>query len=257
MNAAKRIYKSKFAGTYEDRIVAFVDILGMKHLVASGKVPVILKAMQIIEQRLKLIDGVPKSPLQVSQFSDSIILSAPNDGNGMVHTVHFASLLASELFLQGVWCRGAITSGKMHHRGNAAFGPALIDAVEMERSLAVYPRVLVTDTVAEHFVEAKNAGKSRWLHAGMAAFFRRDFDHLLHLDIFSHKMFVPARTGTITDAIKGVRRFVVGGIDASERLDVMKIQAKLFWIGTYLDYVEEVHGAWHFKVGKTKATIDQ
>jgi hypothetical protein len=190
-----------------------------------------------------------------SQFSDSVILSRRNDDDGLIYTVHFVSLLASELFLNGVWCRGAIASGKMHHNGDVAFGPALIDAIEMERQLAVYPRILVTDTVADKFVEINNADLPKWRRVDQGVFFRRDFDHMLHLDIFSYRMFVPEKTGTIKDAVKVVHQHVLKGIDATQTLSNMKIQTKLFWIGAYLDHVDEAHGAFHFTISKNRAAL--
>jgi hypothetical protein len=248
-------HRSKTADAYEDRVVAFIDILGFKELVSKGKVSTILKAMEVIRKRVKLIENVTHSPLKTSQFSDSLILSALNDDDGVVHIIHFVSLLASELFLNGIWCRGAIASGALHHDGSVVFGQAFIDAIELERQLAVYPRILVTETVAERFVETKNTGLPKWRRAGSDAYFRRDFDHLLHLDIFSYKMFIPPKTGTIKDAVKGIHRYLIDGIDVTETPSHMKIQAKLFWISTYLSYVEEVHGAWHFTIVKEKAAL--
>lgn len=234
--------------TYENRIVAFVDILGFKDLVVNRKVSIILKAMMIIRKRLNLIDGVAQSPINKSQFSDSIILSCPNDHNGTIHLLHFTSLLASEFFLNGVLCRGAIASGEMLHNGDVAFGPALIVAIEMERQLAIYPRILVTEDVADGFVDAKNAVRSPRRQLGAGAYFRRDFDHLLHLDIFSPTMFVPPETGTIKEAVQPVHRQVLNRIDAEQSIESMKIRAKLFWLSTYLEYVDEFHGNTHFNI---------
>ena len=240
---------------YQHRVVAFVDILGFKSLVAKGKVSTILKAMEIIRERVRLIPDNIDSPLQTSQFSDSLILSAPNDGNGVIHLVHFVSLLTSELFLHGIWCRGAITSGKMHHEGSVAFGPALIDAIEMECRLAVYPRILVTYAVADRFVEAKNNDLPKHRMSSTGCFFRRDIDHLLHLNIFSPFMFIPQKTGTIEKAINGVNRHVIKGIDATETPANMNIQAKLFWIVAYIKEVKETFGAYHFTIPKQGKAI--
>ena len=246
---------SKTTDAYEDRVVVFIDILGFRNLVANAEVSIISQAMAIIKKRIRRIEDIRDSPLVISQFSDSVIVSTPNDDNGLVHTVHWVSLLASELFLKGIWCRGAVTSGNMYHNGNVAYGPALIDALEMECQLAVYPRILVTETIADKFVEIKNADRPKWQRDGQASFFRRDFDHLLHLDIFSYAMFVPAKTGTIKDAVQGVHQHIMNRIDVTETPDVMKIQAKLFWIRTYLDYVVELHGAWRFIISKNKASL--
>jgi hypothetical protein len=129
-----------------------------------------------------------------------------------------------------------------------AFGPALINAIELENSLAIYPRVLVTDDVADAFVAAKNAGISQHRQLSEGAYFRRDFDHVLHIDIFSPKMFVPPQAGTITEAIRPVHQHVMEGIKYPQSPNEMKIQAKLFWISSYLSYVDEFHGNIYFKV---------
>ena len=235
---------------YQDRAVAFIDILGFKNLVAQEKVSTILKAMEIIRSKVDLVSGTKGSPIETSQFSDSLILSAPNDGNGIIHLVHFAALLTSELFLHGIWCRGAITSGKMRHKGSVAFGPALIDAIEMEGRLAIYPRILITYSVSDRFIEAKNKILPKFRRVSPGEFFRQDIDHLLHLNIFSPKMFIPKKSGSIKDALKGVHKHILKGIDSTESPSIMNIQAKLFWVVSYLQEVEEAHGSYHFTIPK-------
>ena len=75
---------SKTVDTYQDRIVAFIDILGFRNLVANGEVATIYNAMEIIKKKIKFFKRVRDSPLATSQFSDSVILSAPNDDKGLV-----------------------------------------------------------------------------------------------------------------------------------------------------------------------------
>lgn len=204
--------------------------------------------MEIIRERVELISETKDSPLETSQFSDSLILSAPNNNHGVIHLIHFTSLLVSELFLHGIWCRGAITSGKMLHEGSVAFGPALIDAIEMEARLAFYPRILVTYTVADNFVAAKNDGLPKHRISSTGEFFRQDIDNMLHLHIFSPFMFLPKKTGTVEKAVNNVHRHVLKGIDATETPANMNIQAKLFWIGAYIEEVKETFGAYHVTI---------
>ena len=239
--------------SYEDRVVAFLDILGFKNLISNGSVSIILKAMGIVARRLALIEDVSNSAIRKSQFSDSIILSSQKSDDGIIHLVHFTSLLVSELFLNGIWCRGALATGSMLHDGDVAFGPALVDAIELECSLAIYPRVLVTDNVADAFVSAKNRRLARHRQLSTDAYFRRDFDHVLHLDIFSPTMFIPPQTGTITDAIGPVHKYVMDGINCTQTPSIMKIQAKLFWIASYLSYVDQFHGKTHFNIQELRA----
>jgi hypothetical protein len=103
---------------YDNKIVAFLDILGFKNLVANGNISIILNAMDIISRRLKMIENVPEVPIRRSQFSDSLILSSARTDEGVIHLVHFTSMLISELFLHGIWCRGGgLALGDMLHNG--------------------------------------------------------------------------------------------------------------------------------------------
>jgi hypothetical protein len=44
----------------------------------------------------------------------------------------------------GYTIRGAVTSGKLFHEGSIIiFGPALVRAYELERHMAVYPRIII------------------------------------------------------------------------------------------------------------------
>lgn len=238
--------------TYEDRAVAFIDILGFKNLVRDGRVSTILNAMEIIKRRIREIEGVREVKVDISQFSDCLILSAPNNKSGLPYLVHFASLVASELFLNGIWCRGGITTGQIYHKGSVAFGQALIDAYNLESQLAVYPRILITWDTADSFVELKNDGQPRHKLRSRGNFFRQDFDNNLHLDIFSPMMSLPQSTGILKETtVKTVHDHISAQIDVSEKIDVMKIQSKLFWISDYMRYVEEAHGDWHVTVSKT------
>jgi hypothetical protein len=240
--------------TYEDRAVAFIDILGFKNLVRDGRVSTILNAMEIMKRRIQEIEGVREAQVNISQFSDSLILSAPNNQDGLPYLVHFASLVASELFLNGIWCRGGITTGPMYHKGSVAFGQALIDAYDLESKLAVCPRILITWGTADRFVKFRNDGQPRHKLRSRGNFFRQDFDQNLHLDIFSPMMSLPQSTGTIKETtVKTVHGHIMEQIDASEKIDVMQSQSKLFWISNYLSYVEECHGAWHVTVPEQPA----
>lgn len=240
--------------TYEDRVVAFIDILGFKNLVREGRVSTILDAMEIIKRRIYEIEGVRKAQVDISQFSDCLILSAPNDQDGLPHLIHFVSLIASELFLNGIWCRGGITTGQMYHKGSVAFGEALIDAYNLESQLAIYSRILITWETADRYIEFRNDGQPRYKLRSRGNFFRQDFDNNLHLDIFSPMMSLPQSSGTIKETtVKTVHGHIMAQIDASEKIDIKKIQSKLFWLSSYMRYVDEFHGAWHVTVPEPPA----
>jgi hypothetical protein len=78
-----------------------------------------------------------------TQFSDSIVVSYLLDERGAVFDMLYdIYLLQLELIRRGVLVRGAITAGKLFHDSEVVFGPALVDAAELEK-LATYPRVIL------------------------------------------------------------------------------------------------------------------
>lgn len=95
--------------------------------------------------------------LVATQFSDSFVISAPADNFAAcdlllraVQIIHFQFF-----FSLGMLMRGGITVGKLvHERGGALFGPAMIEAYELESKHAVYSRVLVSKDAAT-FIDEK------------------------------------------------------------------------------------------------------
>jgi hypothetical protein len=139
---------------YDYCSVAFLDILGWKAIVERSKsepnlIRDMVEALVGPEQRMQFPSGPP--PLEsgfpvFSQFSDSIVIScsllAASDPGGEAFDDWLASLCC-DLLEKGYFVRGAIATGPMFHQGPIAFGPALVDAVELEKT-ANYPRIVVS-----------------------------------------------------------------------------------------------------------------
>jgi hypothetical protein len=150
---------------YEHRIIAYADILGWSNSCNDlSQVPCLLKAAGAIadyahkfslsvKESLKNATGV--SPVTIEQhagigfsfFSDNFAVSAP-----VAHVQIIFKILAfatHELLRWGFLIRGAVTLGYLYHdyRG-IIFGPALIEAVHMEKN-ARYPRLLCSDRLIE------------------------------------------------------------------------------------------------------------
>jgi hypothetical protein len=179
-------------------------------------------------------------------------LSAKNDEAGLPYLLYSAAALVAELFLRGIFCRGGITNGELHHRSDAIFGQALIDAYYIESRLAVFPRIVVTESIVENFVIFRNKQLSQSRQQASGSYFRHDFDNLYHLDVFSPWLFIPSRAGTIKQTVvKRVNRHIMQMIDVSEKIEVRRRMSKIFWVSKYMHYVNEEHGAWH--IGSSRA----
>lgn len=157
---------------YQDRYVAYIDILGFKNLVDASihDRPLFNTLRSILSSSIKNISNVN---IQIHQFSDSIIISAKHDNEGLNNIIKSLSSICEFLLIQYILTRGALTKGKLYSDDRSVFGPALIKAYQLECDTAVYPRILIDKSIY-------NELKTISCHQ---IYCRRDFDSRFHLDI--------------------------------------------------------------------------
>jgi hypothetical protein len=178
---------------YEDRAIAFIDILGFSALIQRDEIYKVRNGLKLIGTHVARLEALPQTPIVTSTFSDTIVLSARNDAEGLPYLVHATAALVAELLLRGILCRGAVTTGKLYHKKDMIFGHALIHAYRMEQELAVYPRIIIDFPTMDNFVHFRNQQLNHRQQTGASAYFRRDFDNQYPLDIFSPFLFVPKK----------------------------------------------------------------
>ncbi|WP_372400212.1 hypothetical protein ABMY26_31845 [Azospirillum sp. HJ39] len=155
---------------YTERLVAFVDILGWSsYCKRSAEADVVAVAdllqRQVIatemmdrnrdlysaytKEKVRATPGILPNPLhqavECSAFSDSIVLSMPASFGWRICGI---GGLCRDLLQLGFLTRGAVTVGKLHHRNGMVFGPALVRAVELEKT-AVFPRIVVDAEISK------------------------------------------------------------------------------------------------------------
>lgn len=144
----------------EDRIIAFIDVLGFRQAVNriqdgdNHTTKAIQETLQLIRDfaRATSEDRSTLSGVKSSWFSDSIVLSAEVPDYWKV--AHAVGVLSSRLCLGGMLTRGGIAKGLCYHSEGVCFGPALIAAYDLESKVAVYPRIVIQQSLADE--EAKN-----------------------------------------------------------------------------------------------------
>lgn len=166
---------------YQDRITVFIDILGFRNIISetennekfAQEIFDVLNSMssekianemfleinkmdQNEEEMKELIEFqslisnrlVQESSIQITHFSDSIVLSIglENDMNAM-SMIEYVCRLMYKLWRDfKILIRGGIAVGKLIHINNGAlFGPAMVKAYDLESSLANYPRIILDD----------------------------------------------------------------------------------------------------------------
>lgn len=148
------------AKSYQRRFFAFLDILGFSAFVSKGALNEsdVIKAVKsvyaeiaenIAEEKTD-DDGFQKFDVQLSIFSDSIMLSVvagDNEDDQLQAVQRIAwciNKVVVSLLSSGFLVRGALLDGDILHDDSIVLGPALIKAYGLEVSVANVPRVIVS-----------------------------------------------------------------------------------------------------------------
>lgn len=141
---------------YTEKVVAFVDILGFRthveeSIVDSNKAYNLHEALKSIlnwqvENESNETFGLKDIGREITVFSDSIVISYPLDyKGGLFHILLDLAHLQIQLMSYSILLRGGISIGKVYHDGRIVYGPAMIDAYELESKKAIYPRIIITE----------------------------------------------------------------------------------------------------------------
>lgn len=127
---------------YQNKIVAFVDVLGFSNIVYS-------ETTDLIDRYFKFILDDFKFPVKNNRFnyhliSDSIVISANNNKNNLSILIELLCMLQSKLMIEGILLRGGISFGNLYlNKSNSVIvGPGLINAYKLEAK-AIYPRIIL------------------------------------------------------------------------------------------------------------------
>lgn len=205
---------------YQDRTVAFIDVLGFAELVKqSGKHPTELAQVNKLLAADKLFTQFVSEFLrpfaEAAFFSDSFVLSVASPENQLIHLVRETGYLCRYLLLQGLPCSGAIATGPLHHDGRFVVGPALVEAHRLEQSVSIYPRVILDDATTEWWKHDFRLIDGRGpAHFQLEGLVKRDRDGCHFLDIFNASWpdflpwtdFVPSDDLVPADHVEFLRR---------------------------------------------------
>lgn len=205
-----------------ERFTLFFDFLGTSEATRWPKerlypfLDLLISIAQI--QSEQNIDGNPQEDgsyriwitPEVTTFSDNIVVSYPSldDETSVPHNVpkhlrleaHWAKFMCqdairilsgvAEMGLRiGVLVRGGFTLGQLHHDNGVVFGEAVVEASRIEKSEAVFPRVLISERIVERLDGIPEADQTSLL---------QDADGRWHLNYFA-EMIRHASNGPISD----------------------------------------------------------
>jgi len=187
---------------YEQRIVAFIDILGFKALLDETldkkgndneeAINAVVSAYEAIrdiwdlDKKSDYLNTKSSQTKKVSIFSDCLVVSFEiNQSSEVFYTLLEIKWLIMRLLARKILCRGAVSLGKFIHTDNYLFGPALVEAYLLESKAAVYPRVILDTNVIE--AGAKNRGNLHSLSQEkeyVQSLLEQDSDGMYYIDYF-------------------------------------------------------------------------
>ncbi|MBL6853692.1 MAG: hypothetical protein ISS15_09365 [Alphaproteobacteria bacterium] len=153
------------------QIVAFIDLLGFSSIIRQNDEVRLQQVLGLLKQLADAVGEfniaeIAKSEQRrevslrpaISAFSDNIVFSFRLDRMRKLDirehaAVHYLAHDVARIFMRaidfGCAVRGGIAVGDLFHEGRVVFGPALVEAYELESNFAHEPRVLLSPEAAK------------------------------------------------------------------------------------------------------------
>jgi hypothetical protein len=143
-------------GRYSDRYIAFIDILGFAALIdRSTRDPTLpMQLFRALELGASASpahgppsypDGLSYAAPMITNFSDSIVVSAEGTPHGLMTVLEISRAFACLLLQYGLLTRGGVAGGPLLHESNVIFGPAMVSAYRLESQTAKVARIILAD----------------------------------------------------------------------------------------------------------------
>lgn len=223
---------------YKNCYVAFLDMLGFSKACKdkSFSCAEILKVLSfnsvinssiidVLEKdevgRVLFSENITKS-IYYSIMSDSIFIATPDNKNGLLYLLQLCTIIQNYLLENNVLLRGGIAKGEFYGFEDIAFGPALIEAYEIEGNIAVYPRIVLSKAVADDITALNDSHINLYINRSKedSLFF---INHLNPLEI--------RKMNNATNKLTIIQNFIEEGCSNNNP----KIRVKYQWIKNYYE----------------------
>lgn len=249
--AEERRERRKVHQYYTQRVIAFIDILGFKNhvresLILPEKARQLHCSLQRIYQmkqendEIQSITSLKEEGVEVSVFSDSAVISYPVTMEGglfyiLLDLIH----LQIDLAAYGILVRGGIALGEVYHDGNILYGPAMVEAYELELCEAVYPRIVVKRDTLLRGIETTYASQNgiRMEAEYIDSCVQKDEaqDDLYYLDFLRQDQELIDVGDEYFRWLKVVRKMIVQGLNLS--IGNQRVFSKYAWLRRYFNEV--------------------
>ena len=121
----------------------------------------------------------------------------------------------------GIFCRGAITKGKLFHKERVLFGSSYIKAYKLEEKQAIYPRVIIDPDILDFFDLSDNKMPLA------PAFYGKDKDGIYYQRYWTWYLF-PPYAGGWDNYLMIVRHKIIENLNKFK--EVEKAKEKYVWL---------------------------
>ena len=171
---------------FDNYIIAYIDFLGIKEKMNNDSsfeslqiLKFLLSGTQRTANYISDINSINEFDIKI--FSDNVVLAQKVNEEklstqiisiiNLVSSIQFCALLQFDF-----WLRGGITIGELYIDNSVVWGTGLVDAYNIENSLANYPRVILSNKVVKKYEECKRK------ELNLYVMIKKDFDGLWFVD---------------------------------------------------------------------------
>lgn len=140
--------------------IAYLDFLGAEQYMKKGNGKFLIDLKSIYNDAINSVDFtniITQKDISIKIFSDNILLTVkieeddPNRVAKIAKIINLAGNIYNDALRHGYLIRGGITEGEFYKDDNNIFvyGKALIEAINLEEKIAIYPRIVVQNSIKE------------------------------------------------------------------------------------------------------------
>jgi hypothetical protein len=159
-------------------------------------------------------------------------MSVPTNRINVFQFLEHVAYFQGSLALLGIFVRGAVVVGEHFEDNQILFGPALIQAVYLEKKIAIWPRVVVAPDVVNLcnsctlFPSQSNSDKDQLNHL-----LRRDSGGITYLNYIRTYCVVCNSTEQSQQFLQKHHNHIIQKARASA--EHMDVSTKYYWVATY------------------------
>lgn len=244
---------------YENRLIAFIDILGFKEIVRSSEkdsskieflysVLDYLKSWGIPENwNLQLVEieedaqkrGIENFDIRgktnTTAFSDSIVVSVKveNNVNEMTSTLIVnLAYIGAILFEKGILFRGGITIGNLiHNEKGTVFGQGLIEAYQLETNSAKFPRIILSNKLIQKLNYPLETKRNRYPYHQYLERYEDGcvgFHQMIYFQVI--ESWTEMTNEKLKESLNIIRKVIIKGLDTS--FENPGVYEKYIWLKT-------------------------